>query len=319
MPEIIDCYSHIMPQSVRKSLLDANPTATIEAHDDPIFYDIDRRLADMDAAGIDKQVLTLASPPSWLGMDPEAALPIVKQANDEISRLGDRYPDRFVPVGTLPFLSGAYLDELDRCLTDLGMAGIQIFSNVDGKPLDAEEFLPFYDAVESLDVPLWMHPQLSEYGITGDSMFYDKVFGWLFDTTVALSRLVFSGIMDRHPELHVIAHHMCAMVPHFADRIRTFYEAREFYPHTDWAPLSRPTESYFKQFYGDTVVNGSVPALETGCEFLGTDHLLFGSDYPYGPDDGRRWLGDTDSVRQLSLSDDALAGVLGDNLDRLIG
>lgn len=318
MSETIDCFGHIMPRSVYEELLETHPTETIKAHDEPYFYDVDRRLQDMDECGVDRQVLTLASPPSWLGIDPDDALPIVKHANDEIRRIADEHPDRFIPVGTLPFLSGRYLEELDRCIDELGMAGIQIFSNVDGTPLDAEKFRPFYEAVEAKGVPLWMHPQLSEYGPTGESMFYDKVFGWLLDTSVALSRLVFSGIMERHPDLDLIAHHMCAMVPHFIDRIRTFYEAREFYPHTDWAELSQPVEEYFQRFYGDTVLNGSVPALETGLEFFGADHLLFGSDYPYGPDEGRRWLGDTETIRQLDLTAEELDGVLGDNLQRLL-
>ncbi|AUV80817.1 amidohydrolase [Salinigranum rubrum] len=318
MTEIIDCFGHIMPQSVYEKLKEIHPTEAIAAHDEPYFYDVDQRLADMDEFGIDKQVLTLASPPSWLGADPEAALPVVRHANEEIRRIADEHPDRFIPVGTLPFLSGEYLDEFERCIDGLDMAGIQIFSNVDGAPLDSDEFEPFYDAVESRGVPLWMHPQLADYGVTGDSTFYAKVFGWLLDTSVALSRLVFSGVMDRHPDLNLIAHHMCAMVPHFSARIETFYEAREFYPHTDWAELSEPVESYFKRFYGDTVLNGSVSALHCGYEFFGAEHILFGSDYPYGPDHGRLWLGDTESIREMDLTEDESEKILGGNLRSLI-
>lgn len=318
MTEVIDCFGHIMPQSVYDELRETHPTEAIAAHDEPYFYDVEQRLADMDEFDIDKQVLTLASPPSWLGVDPEDALPVVRHANDEICRIAEEHPDRFIPVGTLPFLSGAYLDEFDRCINDLGMAGIQIFSNIDGRPLDADEYEPFYEAVASEGVPLWMHPQLAEYGVTGESTFYAKVFGWLLDTSVALSRLVFSGVMDRYPDLRLIAHHMCAMIPHFSARIKTFYQAREFYPHADWADLSEPVEEYFKRFYGDTVLNGSVSALQCGYEFFGAEHMLYGSDYPYGPDHGRKWLGDTESVRQMDVTEAELDQILGGNLQSLI-
>ncbi len=318
MAEVIDAFGHIMPQSVYERLRTTHPTDAIEAHSETYFYDIDQRLADLDEYDIDKQVLTLASPPSWLGIGSQEALPIVKHANNEIRRIADEYPDQFVPVATLPFLTDEYLDEFDRCINDLGMAGVQIFSNIDGRPLDDETFLPFFEMADSKGIPLWMHPQLAEYGVTGDSLFYDKVFGWLLDTSVALSRLVFSGVMEKCPNLNLIAHHMCAMVPHFAARIETFYQAREFYPHADWADLSRPVEDYFKRFYGDTVLNGSVAALETGYDFFGADHLLYGSDYPYGPDHGRKWLGDTESIRQMDLTDDELDRILGGNMERLI-
>lgn len=318
MTSIVDGFSHIMPRPVFEQLGEAHPTATLAAHDEPHFYDIDHRLEDMDAFDIDRQVLTLASPPSWLGIDPSAALPIVKAANDEIARIADAHPDRFIPVGTLPFLSGPYLDEFDRCLEELGMVGIQIFSNIDGTPLDDPAFRPFFRKVANASVPLWMHPQLSPYRITGDSMFFDKVFGWLFDTTIALSRLVFSGIMDDHPDLTLISHHAGAMIPHFADRIDTFYEAREFYPHGNWPDLDEPVSQYFARFYGDTVLNGSVSALQCATDFFGADHLVFGSDYPYGPDAGRRWLSDTQSIRELDLDELARQKILGENVLKLV-
>lgn len=315
---IIDGFSHIMPRAVYDELSAVHPTETIAQHDEPYFRDVERRLADMDEFGIDKQVLTLASPPSWLGIDPADALPVVRLANNRIRAIADDHPDRFIPVATLPFLDGPYLDELSRCLEDLDMAGVQIFSHVDGTPLDAAAFRPFFDAVDDAAAPVWMHPQLSPYSITGGSMFYDKVFGWLFDTTIALSRLVFSGVVRDHPNLHLISHHAGAMVPHFAERINTFYEARGFYPHSDWADLDTPVSQYFERFYGDTVLNGSVSALQCSVEFFGPDHMVFASDYPYGPDHGRKWLGDLAVVRDLTIDDAGKEQILGGTLHSLL-
>lgn len=315
---IIDGFSHIMPRSVADELESVHPTETIAQHDEPHFYDVEHRLSDMNEFEIDRQVLTLASPPSWLGIDPAEALPIVRQANNAIRGIADDHPDRFIPVGTLPFLTGDYLDEYERCVQDLDMAGIQIFSHVNGTPLDEPDFEPFFEAVDRDGVPLWMHPQLSSYTITDESMFYDKVFGWLFDTTIALSRLVFSGIMAEHTDLHLVTHHAGAMVPHFAERINTFYQARDFYPHSDWADLEHPVSDYFARFYGDTVLNGSVPALRCSLDFFGADHMVFASDYPYGPDRGRKWLGDLSIVQDLDIDESQKHQIFSGTLESLI-
>jgi aminocarboxymuconate-semialdehyde decarboxylase len=319
MTELIDGFAHIMPREVYHAFADTHPTEMLLSHDAEHFWDVERRVADMDTYGIDRQVLTLASPPSWRGIDRGDALELTRLANDEIARIAERRQSRFIPTATLPFLSGEFLDEFDRCIEDLGVAGVQIFSTVDGTPLDDEAFRPFFEKAAAADVPVWMHPQLSEYAITGDSVFYAKVFGWLFDTSVALARLVFSGIMQQFPELTIIPHHMGGMIPHFADRIATFYEARDFYPHEGWAELDEPVLKYFRRFYGDTVLNGSVSSLECGYDFFGADQLIFATDYPYGPDGGRKWLREIPaSIRRMDATDDEKRQIIGGNLKRLI-
>lgn len=318
---IIDAFGHIMPKSFLDAITKAYPTVELkELAPLTYFWDVDNRLRVLDKHGIDKQVLTLARPSIWLGMPPGTMMELTRIANDAISEFAGRHPDRLIPVAHLPTLTEDYLPEFDRCINKLGMAGIHIVSNIDGKVLDAPEFRAFFRKASATKTPIWLHPQLPRE--SSPEFVLEKMFGWVYETTLALSRLVFSHVMEECPDLRIIAHHMAAMVPHFSERIRTFYEigiTPGLFPRANLVPLPKPVLDYFKKFYGDTVLNGALHAFECGYKFLGPEHILFGTDYPFGPEKGETWVaGALDEVNGMDLPKAEKELILGGNMVRLL-
>ena len=314
---IIDGFSHFMPKSFAEELYKAHPTDELrELASFEYFGHVEERVRVLDKHKIDKQVLTLARPSIWLDLPAEIVPEMTRLANDTVAESARQFPDRFIPVGSLPVPDEKSMPEFDRCLDELGMAGIQIFANVDGKNLDEPEFRAFFEKANQTKAPVWIHPQLWKEWST--EFVLDKIFGWIFDTSLAMSRLVFSGIMQAYPDLRLITHHMGAMVPHFSERIKGFYGAGIF-PRVRFAPLSQDPLVYFKRFYADTVLNGSVHAFECGYKFFGPEQIIFATDYPFGPEKGETWIKDT--LRQVESTDLPLAEkeqIFGGNLMRLI-
>lgn len=317
----IDAFTHILPRRFLTEMAATHSTAELDELSDADFmWDIDKRLTDMADFGIDKQVLTLARPTIWRGMDAEAAIELTRVANDEVYQIAAEHPDHFIPVATLPSLDGPFLDELDRCLDDLTMAGVQIFSNVDGRPLDDDAFVPFFETIDRRGVPIWIHPQLFDWYDWIDEYFEHKALGWPFDTSIALSRLVMGGHMEEF-DLDIIPHHGAGMIPHHAERLQTFYEAwttySDVYPRATLPDLSDPVEEYYRSFYADTAMSGGTAALDCVLEFFGADQVVFATDYPFGPDVGRRWLDRMVSAIE-SKAKSAQPSIFGENLQGLL-
>jgi len=324
MADRIDAFSHVLPSSVVDRLAAVHPTEELRTFGaSRQLTSVEKRIDDMDRDGVDRQVINLAAPHLWHGVDPEAAIDVVRFANDEIRRIADDHPDRFVPVGTLPFLTGEYVDEYDRCIDDLDMAGVQVFSNVDGRPLDDPDFRPFFERVDRSGRPLWLHPQLIESYDWIDDYVDHKMLGWPFDTTLAVSRLLFGGVLDDCPDLRVVTHHAGGMLPMVAERIVSFAQTRredEMYVE-DAGGLEEPIEAYFERFYGDTAVSArtSTHALRCALDFFGPERTLFGADYPFGPDEGRFWLERTvDLLERMNLPASTREKVFGGNVARLL-
>ncbi len=315
---IIDAFSHLLPKQFAEALSQAYPTDELrELAALTYFGEMENRVRILDKHKIDKQILTLARPSIWINMPPDIALGMARVANDALASLAKSFPDRFIPVGTLPIPDERSMPEFDRCLQDLGMAGIQIFSNVSGRPLDDPAFKPFFAKAHQTKAPVWLHPQL--LGEWSPGFILDKIFGWPFDTSLALSRLVFSGIMEEYPDLRIITHHMGGMIPHFSERIKGFYEARGMFPRAKCAPLPRDPLEYFKKFYGDAVLNGSVHGFECGYKFFGPEHIVFATDYPFGPGKGEPWMaGALHQVMSVDLPQNEKEKILGGNLERLL-
>ena len=323
MVQRIDAFAHVLPERLIEEMLEVHPTEELEAvADAPRFWDMDVRFADLDEYGIDRQVITLARPPIWQGIDRDDALKMTRLANNEVKKMADQHPDRLIPVATLPYLDGEFLDEFDRCIDDLGMAGVQIFSNIDGQPIDAEPFRPFYGAVESKDVPIWLHPQLHEWHEWDEEFMLHKILGWPFDTSLALARLVFGGVMDDHPDLKIIPHHMASMIPHFTNRLEMFHEMlvehRDVYPYPV-NQLDGTVEETFSRFYADSCRCGSSSVLEDGLEFFGDDQFVFATDYPFGPDEGRGFLcEEVQGVENMDTTEEQREQLYHGNLQALL-
>ena len=194
----------------------------------------------------------------------------------------------------------ATLDEMTRAIEKLGARGIQIFTNVNGRPLDDPEFEPIFAKMADYDLPIWMHPTrpagFADYPTEKQSKFdIWWVFGWPYETSAAMARMVFSGFFDKWPNLKIITHHLGAMAPFLEARIRLGLEqlgsrelAEPHYPKiiAGMKAKGRSPVDYFKMFYADTAINGWAPGIKLGLEFFGCDHVMFGTDCPFDPEGG---------------------------------
>jgi aminocarboxymuconate-semialdehyde decarboxylase len=320
----IDAFAHVLPKPFFDEMRQVHPTEELLAMEDaPRFWDMEIRLQHLDQFGIDEQIINLARPPIWRGVDRVDAIELTRLANDEVARIGEEYPDRFIPVGTLPMVNDTFVEEFERCVNELGMAGVQIFSNVQGEPIDGEAYEPLYERAAAKGVPIWLHPQLHEWHHWDSEYMLHKILGWPFDTSLAMARLVFSGVMERHPNLAVIPHHMGAMIPHFVDRLELFHrmlvEHRDVYPYFV-RELETSIEEAFGRFYADTCRGGSSAVLEDGLGFYGEERLVFATDYPFGPERGVGFIrAETRAVEEMDVDEDTRARVFHENLESLLG
>jgi predicted TIM-barrel fold metal-dependent hydrolase len=200
------------------------------------------------------------------------------------------------------------LEEMDRAIAKLGAKGIQVFTNVNGRPLDDPEFYPVFErCVKKYDLPIWLHPvrtvKFADYPVEAKSKYEIWwLFGWPYETSACMARIVFSGMLQKLPSLKIITHHLGAMAPYFDERIGLGMDqmgART--SDEDYGALlkrlgKRPLD-YFKMFYGDTSVNGSAPAIRCGLDFFGPDRVLFGTDCPFDPEGGPAFI--RESIRAI--------------------
>ncbi len=225
----IDIFTHIYPRGFYDKLMQvAGDFKDVgkRSRGVPMLYDLDERFRVMDRFEDYQQILSLPTPPLEVMGSPAQATDLARLANDGMAELVARHPDRFAGfVASLPFNDPeAAVRETRRAVDDLGARGIQIFSNVQGKPVSAPEFLPIFETMAAYDLPIWLHPYRgaawSDYPTEDASQFEIWwTFGWPYDTSVAMARVVFAGLFDRFPTLKIISHHMGAMAPYFAGRV----------------------------------------------------------------------------------------------------
>jgi len=325
----IDAYAHIVPPKYKEALYKVAP----EMHDRqimpcPPLYDLDRRFRIMDKYEPLRQVLTLGRIPVEHVAGPAKAAELARIANDEMAELVVKHRDRFVAaLATLAMNNmDAVLEETDRAIKDLNFKGVYLHTPVDEKPLDAPEFLPLYEKMSRYDLPIVIHPMrkpehpdfLTEK-VSKYQMF--SLFGWPYDTTAAMARLVFSGIMEKYPNLKIVTHHCGGMVPFFAERIRQFTqlaETRRF----EGGGLGQKREAidYFRMFYADTAIYGNPSALMCGHAFFGADRLLFGIDFPLGDVEqgDRNYRQTINAIEQMEISDEDKKKIYEDNARALM-
>lgn len=219
-------------------------------------------------------------------------------ANDGLAELVARHPDRFVSwVASLSLLDpDAAIAEAQRAAA-LGARGVQLPTHILGRPLDHPAFMPVWDAIAALGWAVWLHPvrgpDVSDYASEPASRHEIWwCFGWPYDSSAAMARLVFSGLFDRHPTLRIVTHHMGAMVPYFAGRIRHGW-GRDHGSRTLGAdasllgpPLARAPIEYFREFIADTALSGDANAMRCGLGFFGAEHVMFASDFPFDAEGG---------------------------------
>lgn len=327
----IDIFAHIMPVKYKDALLKVTPPefylkkSVIDAC--PMIYDLGLRFREMDKHEGLKQVLTISQPPLEAVVAARTAVDLARIANDEMAELVAKYQDRFVgAVACLPMNDmDAALSEVDRTIKDLKFIGIQLFTPTLEKPLDLPEFMPLYEKMAKYDLPIWIHPKRTleypDYRSEQKSKYViSNLFGWPYETTVFMTRLIFAGIFDKYPRIKFITHHAGAMVPFFEQRIVDFYDKYRTMKE-DWiVRLARPPIEYFKMFYVDTAVNGSTPALMCAYAFYGAERLLFATDMPLGDAEGgfRNTTKIIQSVERMAISDSEKKMIFGENARELM-
>ncbi len=213
--------------------------------------------------------------------------------------------------------------ELERAIDELGAWGVQIFTNVNGRPLDAAAFQPIFDRMAEYDLPIWLHPARTagRRPITPAEKFSRFelwwLFGWPYETCLAMSRLVLAGLFDRHPGIKIITHHMGGGVPFFDKRIEDGMavlgrRTREEDCTGLLGSLRRPLIDYFRMFHADTALFGNANGLACGVEFFGGGNVVFASDAPFGPIAATRRRGAT----ALDIGSGGRAAIYRGNLER---
>ncbi|HEX6818200.1 MAG TPA: amidohydrolase family protein [Ktedonobacterales bacterium] len=326
----IDAFAHILPRpyldrlepQLEKTMAPSQLAYYREGvfSFNPVLTDLDARWRAIDPYSDEyTQILVLAVPPLEEVGPPAVAAEFARIANDEMAALVRQHPDRFAGFAAALPMSDVEeaANELERALTQLGALGAQMYTNVLGAPLDDPRFEPLLARLEEADRAVWLHPtrsaawpdypteSRSDYGLWWS-------LGWPYETAATLARLVYSGHMERHPRLLVIAHHGGGMVPHFSARLAMGPGYRQVKD-----TLPRPPLDYLRMFYGDTALFGAPHAVRCVLDFFGPEHVLFGTDMPLGPANSvEATIAD---INAAGLSSADMAAVYAHNATRLLG
>ena len=329
----IDLFNHIFPKEFFDKYIKAGAAGKDigkRMQNIATIIDVDARLRVLDEFGDYTQVLTLPLPPLEILAAPDKSPQLAKEANNGLAALVKKHPDRFLGfAATLPMNNPKEAEkEMVRAITELGAFGIQLFTNVAGKPLDRPEFLSFFEEAAKRDVPIWLHPARSadftDYLAEKKSKYEIWwALGWPYETSAAMARLVFSGIFDRYPDIKIIAHHMGGMISFFEGRVGYGWDqmgART--SDVDYQALlkslkKRPVD-YFKHFYVDTALFGAAPATRCGLEFFGIDKAVYASDMPFEPVPGLYARETIRCIENLGLTDAQKTQIYHGNAERLL-
>ena len=301
---IIDCHSHLVPQSWHN------------AKSPPAIFDIPRLLEEQDRAGVDLTVFGN----NWI-RTPEGAdaLEVVKQFNAFAAEATNKHPRRLLGLASsVAFGDDGMLKETERAVREYGLKGIMVNSSVAGEYLDSPRATPFFELVTELDVPLFVHPPRVTIGNEKMEIFrLPELLGRPFDTTLSLTRFILTGGLEKFPRLRIVAAHVGGALPLLPGRIGMGYEMRKDMSFGPWQSdvLTKHPAEYIKQLYMDTV-SLHTPAVLCTVQTVGVDHVVFGSDFPPVPIALKRSV---DVVEQLDLPAEDKKKILGGNAAKLLG
>ena len=323
---VIDVHNHFYPPEYITALRGGESAVTVrdDDHGNPeIHYpgdynvavpghrDIEYRQRVLEREGVDTQVITLTTPGTHVE-SPEVAVRFARMVNDAFARIATERAPWFTALATLPLNDpAASAAELRRAMEELGMRGAMLFSNVNGVALADERYRPLYETADALGAVLHIHPT-NPVGVEAMTEYWlMPLVGFPFDTTLAASKLVFSGVAERFPRIRWVLSHLGGEIPYIAERLDRGYRAfRECRAH-----ISRPPSEYLRQWYYDTV-NFDPGALQLAIDFAGAEHILAGSDYPHAIGSIPSMLS---SIRGLDIPESAKHAILGGNAARLYG
>jgi aminocarboxymuconate-semialdehyde decarboxylase len=304
---VVDVHAHLYPRAFMEAVAahgpkhgvslrgDVPPTLCFEGIDfwryTPAFWDEDARLREMDAAGVERQALSLG-PPMTYWAPPELGWQLCRIFNDELAAVVHRHPDRFVALAALPLQDGGLaLAELERAVDDLGLTGLGIGSNVQGVQLDDARLRAVFEEADGRALPMFIHPiNPAGHGNIHDYRL-DLAVGFPMDTTIAAARLIYSGIVERSDRLRICLAHLGGALPFLRERIAIgFRVGREHFGAA--FGLTGSPEASMERLYFDTI-SYYEPALLAGLACVGVDRLVIGSDAPFAVGDLAR------SVREI--------------------
>lgn len=275
----------------------------------PKLNAVDLRIAEMDALGVDVQAISPSPGQFFYFAPPEVGREAAQIVNNGIADALSLHPGRLVGMGTVPLQDpDMAIAEMRRCVTDLDLRGIEICSNVNGSELAEERFRPFFAAAEELGILLFMHPLGFSHGQRLSEHYLNNIIGNPIESTIALSHLIFGGVLDAHPSLKLCVAHGGGYLSGYWGRMDHAFRAREDCRQH----ISRPPSSYLRQVYFDTLVFDQ-DQLDNLVKTHGADRLCLGTDYPFD-------MAEPDPVGFHSrLSDDDRRKILGANAASLLG
>lgn len=289
-------------------IINGRPNRNCEADQ---LYDMERQLREMDAAGVDIQVLSPVTFFYFYNLPDEECAARARRVNAAVAAIVEGRPDRFRGMATLPMQNPELaVAELERTICELGLNGVEICSNVNGRNLDEPEFRPFFEAVARLHVPVFVHPAHVAAGDRLQRHYLENLIGNPLDSAICIASLIFGGVLDAFPGLDMVFAHGGGVAPILAGRWNHGYSVR---PECDALPR-KPTE-YLRDLYYDTITHDA-RALSYLCGLVGPSQLLLGTDYPFD-------MGDTDPSATIAeasgASEEAVADMRGRTAARLYG
>ncbi len=330
----VDAFNHIWPPAYYKALTEVTGTMTDitrRSEAQPMMTELDVRFEVMDLYDDYCQILSLGSPPLELVATPSQAKDLAKIGTESMAELCQKYPERFpgfIPTMPMNANPDEVIEAARFAIDDCGGVGAQIYTHIQGRPLDDPEFAPFFDYMASVDLPIWIHPArgaaMVDY-LTEEKSKYEIwwAFGWPYETSVAMARLVFSKTFDRLPNLKVITHHGGGMIPFFEGRISPGLDVLGVRTSDeDYGALLNELEhrpiDYFKKFNADTALFGGKGATRCALDFFGEDQIVFASDAPFDPESGRMFIRQTiELLDEMDISDEVRAKIYHGNIGQL--
>ena len=277
----------------------------------PNMVDLSVRLADMDAAGIDMQVIMPPPPQCTYTVPLDLGIKAARIVNAGMASFAAQKPERFTAIGTVPMQDGkAAAAELERSMREDGLKGAQILTSVNGLELSDPQFAPFWDKAEELGAVILIHPNGFTEAGRMTRFYFNNVIGNPLETTLALHYLIFDGVLERHPGLKLIAVHGGGYLAAYSGRIDHAYGARSDVRGT----LPELPTTYLKRVFFDSVVF-TPHQLRHLVEVFGADKILMGTDYPYD-------MAESDPVGHLAscgLDEATFAKIAGGNAKALFG
>jgi len=274
------------------------------------FSDLELRLSIMDSQGVDMQLLSPASTYFFYWMAAEESLEYARWLNDRLAEAVAKHPKRFVALGSVPLQEPAKaVLEMERALTKLGLRGVEVASNINGRYFDDPGFTAFWEAAQALDALIFVHPnqvvgadRMKDYNLA-------NLIGNPTDTSLAFAKLIFGGVLERYPRLKFLVAHAGGFLPYTWGRLERGYRIQD----SATAKISKPPSEYLKLLHFDTITHSAM-ALEYLVANFGAEKVLLGSDYPYD-------MGDPQPVQSLhrtKIGANDLAAISHANAQRLL-